>query len=485
LPAQDATTPAAPHLRRVLGQRDLVLLFIVAVANLNVVPAIAADGPVTLWLWLLALVLFFWPQGIAVIELSTRYPQEGGVYLWTKELFGDFHGFLSGWCYWTNNVFYVPTLLFYLAGISVYVGGPRWQRLGENRPYMFLISVVLLWLLVWLNVRGLGVGKWINNLGGLGTMITAGALVGLALAHWRLFGLHFSLSELRVAGADWHLLSSFGVICFGLVGLELGSIMGDEIREPRRTIPRAVAWGGFSSGILYISATLALLLALPSKDISVVQGILQAVSRMAGDVGVGWMVPPVAFVLTLAIAGTASAWLSGSARIPFVAGLDRYLPSGLGKLHPRYDTPYVAIMVHAALSCLFIGMSLVGAGVEEAYRILLLLAVVLQLVPFLYLYAALVRLAARSNYAQAFYKRGTLWAAGISGFATTALGMGVAFVPPAGRHEPVWLFELKMLAGCMFFVGLAVVFFYVYSRRKERSVRRPAAAEAGARGEGG
>jgi amino acid transporter len=98
------TAESHPHLKRVLGQRDLVLLFVVAVFNLNVVPSIAANGGVTIWLWIISLVLFFWPQGIAVIELAHRYPGEGGVYLWAKEVFGDFHGFLSGWCYWTNNI---------------------------------------------------------------------------------------------------------------------------------------------------------------------------------------------------------------------------------------------------------------------------------------------------------------------------------------------------------------------------------------------
>jgi len=100
-----------PHLRRVLGRWDLVLLFVVAVFNLNVVPSIAANGGVTVWLWLISLLLFFWPQGIAVIELAHRFPGEGGVYLWAKEVFGDFHGFLSGWCYWTNNMMYVPTVM--------------------------------------------------------------------------------------------------------------------------------------------------------------------------------------------------------------------------------------------------------------------------------------------------------------------------------------------------------------------------------------
>jgi hypothetical protein len=132
LTAKDQETEQ-PHLKRVLGRSDLVLLFVVAVFNLNVVPSIAANGGVTVWLWVVSLVLFFWPQGIAVIELAHRYPGEGGVYLWAKEVFGDFHGFLSGWCYWTNNMLYVPTVMLYFVGVSVFVSVPGHQALGDDK----------------------------------------------------------------------------------------------------------------------------------------------------------------------------------------------------------------------------------------------------------------------------------------------------------------------------------------------------------------
>ena len=138
------TQPAPPHLIRALGRRDLVLLFVVAVFNLNVVPSIAANGGVTIWLWIISLILFFWPQGIAVIELAHRYPGEGGVYLWAKEVFGDFHGFLSGWCYWTNNMLYVPTVMLYFVGVSVYVLGPAHHGLADNRFFAASVSLGLL-----------------------------------------------------------------------------------------------------------------------------------------------------------------------------------------------------------------------------------------------------------------------------------------------------------------------------------------------------
>ncbi len=462
--ATHAEEVSAPHLKRVLGRWDLVLLFVVAIVNLNVVPTIAANGPVTVWLWLLALVLFFWPQGIAVIELAHRFPGEGGVYLWTKEVFGDFHGFLSGWCYWTNNIFYVPTVLLYFVGISVFVVGAGAASLADNRWFALGASLTLLALLVALNVVGLGVGKWINNLGGIGTATSALVLLGLGIWVTWTHGVSVKASDFRIP-SDFRLLSAFGVICFGLVGLELASIMGDEIRDPQRTLPGAVALGGVFSGLLYIGATLTLLLAVPKNEIGVLQGVVQAVAKMAQEVGVAWIVSPFAFVLSISIAGIASAWLSGSARIPFVAGLDAYLPEALGRLHPRFATPHMALLVHGGLSAAFLSMSFVGAQVKEAFVTMLDLAVVLQLLPFLYMYAAVIKLGMKRTSTAGHYSPATLKLAGISGLTTTALAMCVAFVP-SHQITSIWLFEVKMAVGTLFFIGLAGFFFFVYGRRK-------------------
>lgn len=169
------------HLKRVLGRWDLVLLFVVAIVNLNVVPAVSASGGMTVWLWLISLLLFFCPQGMAVVELSHRYPGEGGIYLWTKKVFGDFHGFLSGWCYWTNNIFYVPTVVLIFLGIAVFAAGPKAVGLANNPLFTFLSALTLLVLLAILNVIGLGVGKWVNNIGGIGTAIASLVLIGLGI----------------------------------------------------------------------------------------------------------------------------------------------------------------------------------------------------------------------------------------------------------------------------------------------------------------
>jgi len=472
LTQESSIAESHPHLKRVLGQRDLVLLFVVAVFNLNVVPSIAANGGVTIWLWVISLVLFFWPQGIAVIELAHRYPGEGGVYLWAKEVFGDFHGFLSGWCYWTNNMMYVPTVLLYFVGVSVFALGQGHETLADNKIFALGSCVVLLVILVVLNIVGLGVGKWVNNVGGIGTFVAAGLLMALGLIVYARFGTTVTWSDFEIPANPRFVLNSFGVICFGLVGLELASVMGDEIQDPAKTLPGAVAWGGILSGILYIGATLTLLVAVSKSDISVLQGIVQAVTRMAGRIGVPWIVAPFAFLLSLSIAGIGSAWLGGSARIPFVAGLDSYMPRWLGSIHSRYRTPYAALLVHAGVSLLLVLMNFWGSGVQESFQRMLSLAVVLQLVPFLYMFAALIKLALDETFQPARYSKTTLVLAGSSGLITTMLGIGLAFFP-AQQITSLMSYEIWMWGGTIIFIGAAAFFFFVYGRRK--TVLKPAA----------
>jgi glutamate:GABA antiporter len=494
----------APHLRRVLGRRDLVLLFVVAVFNLNVLPSVAANGGVTIWLWIISLLLFFWPQGIAVIELAHRFPGEGGVYLWAKELFGDFHGFLSGWCYWTNNMMYVPTIMLYFVGVSVFVLGPNHASLADSKSFALTMSLALLAVLVVLNIVGLGVGKWINNVGGLGTFIAAGLLIGLGIIVSLRFGTTVTWADFQIPADRHSVFNAFGVICFGLVGLELASIMGDEIEHPDKNLPGAVAWGGILSGALYLGATLTLLVAVSKQDISVLQGIVQAVNHMAAKVGVGWIIAPFAFLLSLSIAGIGSAWLGGSARIPFVAGLDSYMPSWMGKIHPKYATPYAALIVHAVVSMLLVVFNFSGgwlwnkfmrlpavwgavralgsdpvrwlatdSGVQETFQKLLSLAVVLQLVPFLYMFGGLLKIAMQRRFRKGHYNRPTLVAAGIFGLATTILGIALAFFP-AQQITSFRSYEIWMFGGTLAFIALAAFFFFIYGGRK--AARKLAAA---------
>lgn len=477
-PEPEPIEAPAPHLKRALGVWDLTWLSIVAVANLNVAPVIAAGGPTTIWLWLAALLFFFLPQGLGVIELSHRFPQEGGIYVWTKEMFGDLHGFLCGWCYWTANLFYLPTLLFYLLGIVTYLGGAAVAKLSENYLVFGAMAIGLLWLTAIANIRGIGVGKWVNNIGGFGTLAAASLLIALGAIAVIRFGITIPAGSFRLEHLDSGVISSFGVICFALVGLELGCVMGDEIRDPKRSVPRGVLYGGVLSGLQYLGVTLALLLAVPQRDMKVVQGVVQAVDKMAGKLGIIWVLLPIAALVATSTLGATSAWLSGSARILFVSGIDRYLPKSFGKLHPKYATPFIALIGISALCSGLIVMSFAGkTSVHEAYVTLLDMAVVLQMISYSYIYASLARVAFSKRSGPGRYKRWQVRGAAVSGLITTSVGMVVAFIP-SRQVDSVWRFELKMFLSCAAFLATAAALFLYFSKRKTEAVPVVASAQA-------
>src|SRR5580658_4364008 len=404
-------------------------------------------------------------------------PGEGGLYLWTKEGYGDFHGFLCGWCYWVTNMFFVPSLLFYVTGVTTYiVGGSNAAQLNDSRFFFFFLTVSLLWITVLANVGGLGVGKWVNNIGGIGALTIGGALIIMGavvaaehrgLMHWK---------DLAPGGPEALPLSSFGVLCLALVGMELGPIMGDEVRDPQRTIPRSVAWGGSLSALLYVGCTLALLMAVPQSQIAVVQGLLQAIDKMSASFGLGWILLPLAVLMAASIAGSTSAWVSGSARILFVCGLDRYLPKALGKIHPRYHSPHVALIMFGFLATSIIAMSFIGASVQEAYLTLLDLAVALQMISYIYLFLSLLKRAFSKSSAPRYFRRPVLQLASVAGLCMAALGFAMAFVP-SRQISSIASFELKMVLTLGFILALASGLFLYYSRLRPSAEALPVAAE--------
>src|SRR6185312_15232864 len=173
-PPESMTTEIAnqkSQLRRVMGFWDVLLFNIAAVLGPRWIAAAAHNGTSSISLWILAAVLFFLPTALVIIELSTRFPAEGGLYVWSKEAFGDFHGFVAGWAYWIYTFFYFPGLLTASVAMSVYIGGPKWGYLAGNAHYLLWASLALLGVSVVLNIIGLDIGKWLQNAGGVATYV--------------------------------------------------------------------------------------------------------------------------------------------------------------------------------------------------------------------------------------------------------------------------------------------------------------------------
>jgi amino acid transporter len=460
-PAPDAVIHELP---RAMGLRDLVLFNIVAVLSLRWFATAAAAGPSSISFWVLAALLFFVPQGLAVSHLSSRYPNEGGIYYWTKREFGEGHGFLCGWCYWANNILYYPNLLMSTAVVGTYAFGRGGTGLESNWSYVLPATLGALWIAVGLNIVGLRTGRWLQNLGAVATFLPGLALVSLGL--YAVFtqppATPMTPAALVPDLSDWSSLNLWASIAFAFAGLELGAVLGDEVQNPRRNLPRAILISAPLIAFIYIAGTVAVLWLVPSKEVNIVSGFLQALAVGAADAGMvlAWLAPAAAALYVIGNIGGVGAWLTGPARVAFVIGLDRYFPPAFGKVHPRWRTPYVAILTQAVLASLFLLVSVVGHGttVERAYLVILDTMLLVYFVPYIYLFLAyLADRLRRDQPDRGFPARAKAVAIGLSGLALTLFAMFVATVPPSGTEG--WLFRLKVIGGAAGFVLLGGVVF--------------------------
>src|SRR6202049_5247803 len=156
--SESATSAARPQLPRVMGFWDVLLFNIASVLGPRWGAAAAHNGPSSISLWILAALFFFAPTALVINELSSRFPNEGGLYVWSKEAFGDFHGFVAGWTYWIYTVFYFPGLLLASAAMSGYAAGSSGAALARNRTFLLAGSLILLFIAVFLNIVGLHIG---------------------------------------------------------------------------------------------------------------------------------------------------------------------------------------------------------------------------------------------------------------------------------------------------------------------------------------
>jgi glutamate:GABA antiporter len=464
-----ATTQNAPNLVRALRLRDLVLFNLVAVLGLRHLGTTAKFGPGSLLMWLFAAVFFFIPQGLAVIELSSRFPKEGGIYFWTKHALGEGHGFLCGWCYWINNVLYYPNLLISAAVIATFIFGKDASGLSDNWAYVLPVTIGTLWIAVLINIVGLGTGKWLQNAGGVGTYIPGFILISLGVygAMTARPANEFSLATLKPDLNNLPALNLLASIAFAFAGLELASTMADEVENPRRNLPRSIFISGPLIAVVYVIGTAAVLWCVPNKDINVVSGFLQAIRAGADRLSptLGWVAAFCAALYTVGNLGSVGAWLIGPARVAFVIGLDRYFPKAFGAVHPRWHTPYVAILVQAALATIFLLLSVLGKGtnVEDVYLILLDTQILIYFIPYLYLFVVFLihRRRSESSNEVVLAPGGLIgaWLTGLSGMLVTLFAMIIATIPPPDMGNPL-LFRLKVIGGAFGFIVIGGLIYW-------------------------
>lgn len=459
--------------KKSLGLLDLVLFNTVAIVGLRWVALAGHSGPSSLTLWLLAALAFFIPQGLCVMTLSSALPKDGGLYVWISEAFGERQGFIAGWLYWASNILYFPTLCLSTAVFGLYIFNDQFAGLEHSQTFAAGASLILLGVALGFNIVGTGTGRWLQNLGGLAQWLPSLVLIGVGLVALVADGSATAMpaSALVPTFSNLDTIIFFSQICFAFAGLELAPVLAGEIREPRRTIPRALLLSGFVIAGIYLLNTLALMWALPSEKISMIAGVNQAIAQAGAAHGMAWLGPPVALLMTLAGIGGLGAWLIGSARLLFVGGMDRLLPPAFARVHPRWNTPYIALLVQAGLAAVFILAATQGSSVHTAYLILVDATAILTFIVYLYMFAAAIKLRRRiAQMPEAIAvpggALGSVLANGI-GFLTTVGAIALALVPPSDTNEKID-FLLKVIGGTAGFFIAGLILYWLAKRRAMR-----------------
>ena len=431
------------ELHRTLGLRDVTLLGVACIVGTGWLATAARAGPGSVPLFLLAGLFFVVPIAQSVGVLAGRRPDAGGQYVWTRDDFGEWHGFLAFWLYWVGIASWLPNAAMAYISIAAYAINPA---LVENRGVIVGASVIAIWVGVGVNLIGARVGRWNQNLGGVATWLMVCLLLGTAAVVYLRQG---SATVLHLAPPmGLATLNFWSQIAFALTGIELLGMMGGEIKDPERTIGRAGWMAGMISVFIYSSATLAMVVLRRPEETSVLFGIMQA-----AQAGAAWL--PVVFgvLSTCTMLGQFGGLVSATARLSYAAAKDGLLPPVFAEVHPRWRTPHVSMVALAGVGTALLLVMQLGDTMRAAYQELVSMMVLGSFTPFLYIFLSA-------------WKAG-LRVAPVCGIAVTLIALVFTALPTEDVGS-VWLFEAKILGGFLLLLGLGRWIF----RRSQLRVRR-------------
>jgi amino acid transporter len=370
--------------------------------------------------------------------------------------------------YWMSNLPFFAGVLYFGAASVLIAFGPRAGHLNSSPLYFMGFAASWLAVIIVLNIRGVDSGKWLNNICSIGSLVPLALLMVMAAVSWMRFGPATAFTVASMT-PHWSLDNAvfWSGVFFAFGGVEAASAMGDEIQNPRKTMPWAIMVGGTIVTLGYVGGTMALLVALPSDAVSGLQGFVNGVQVLSAKLGVGWMLVPVALLVGVNSVGSTAANLSSTSRLPFVAGIDHYLPPVFGSIHPRYRTPWVAIGVYGVASVLVAILGQMGTTVRGAYGALVSMAVISYFIPYLLLFATMIRLQwepAGPNVRRVPGGKPAAITLGVVGFAATGTTIVLSLFPGADQPDKL-LAVMKVVGATLVQLGLGVAIFVAERRR--------------------
>ena len=373
LKAEHLVELQSAELKKELRFGDLILSQMVYITGLMWIGTAGKVGSSHIMYWIPAVLLFYIPSGIVVVHLNREMPLEGGLYQWAKLRFGELAGFLVALNLWATVVLVLASSVSQLADNLAYTAGPSGAWIAENKSVTLALGALLVGGLMLVAVRGLALGKWIHNVGGLVLLVILAGMALFALPRWFHGGAAIAPVALAFPAVSLLNLNLLGKMGFGaFCGFDGAAVFSGELRDPNvaRTIRRSIWLAAPLIALIYILGTACVLVFTQPSDIDLISPAMQAMSRGAQGMGIGSFVAPLVGALVICnIIGFCSIYYNAVVRLPMVAGWDHLLPAWLSRLHPRFKTP-VGSIVFIGLTTL--GLTILGnlgVGAQEAFQL--------------------------------------------------------------------------------------------------------------------
>jgi len=456
-------------LKKPLGLRDLVLTQILFVVGSSWVGTAAKLGPSHLFFWLLAIVLFYIPQAAVVIYLNRLMPLEGGLYQWAKLGFNEFVGFIVAWNLWLLSITVIALGGMFVTTNLSYALGEAAAWMPNSKWCVSLISCALVAGLGWTGIRGLSLGKWVHNIGAFAMLLVYGALIALpfiSLARGELKQ-YQPLQIVAPTISIFYCFNIFSKLAVGaLSGFEYVAILAGETRAPARDIGRSVIIASPVIAVMFILGTSSVLAFIGNNQIDLIGPVPQTLRLGLRSFPIAGAIASVGILLMIvrSISST-SVHLTGSSRLPMVAGWDQLLPGWFSRLHPRYKTPINSIIFVGALTLAIAIASQVGAGIQEAFQLVDNAANVFYGIVYLVLFAIPIAGAGAIRSGAPIWLR----VAAFCGFAVSLLAVCFTVYPII--DVPSRLIFAAKIIGVSVIANVVGVTIFVLAKRRRHAVR--------------
>ena len=451
-----------------MGVFTLIIMNIVAVVSLRGLPAEAEYGVSSAFYYILAALVFLIPVSLVAAELAAMFPyQQGGMFRWIGEAFGDKAGFLGIWLQWIESTIWYPTVLTFGAVSLAFIGMDHVfdMHLAANKYYTIVVVLAIYWLATLISLKGMGwVGK-VSKIGGLvGTIMPAGLLVVCAVIY---------LASGGQSQMDWHGnfipdFSNFDNVVLAVsiflfyAGMEMSGVHVREIKNPTVNYPKAVIIGALATVAIFILGTYALGVIIPAKDINLVQSLLVGFDNYFTGLHIKWLSPVIVIALAFGVLAGVLTWVAGPSKGVFAVGQAGYLPKFFQRTNKNGVQKNI-LYVQGAIVTVLAFLMVLMPSVQSFYQILSQLTCILYLIAYLLMFAAALRLRYKMKGAPRPYRlgkrgNGVMWLIAGVGFVGSLVAFIFSFFPPSQVNmgsDAVWFTVL--IAGTLVFVVLPFI----------------------------